>query len=207
MKARGGMATSGRSHAAISHAADWFREHNFGGRLSLRDSQDAVALFESLDDCVVPCGGSYVGLDYVVGKPPPGAEADTFFDADANAIVIRLGETAYNGLHEGQARAIFSLAHEIGHAVMHSALLARICHLPHDAPSLRREGRSHAIFENTEWQSDSFAASLIAPRHELYRLSQEVRLSPSIIQRNFPLSRVAAEARLRVYSDFEEGAM
>ncbi|HXH90466.1 MAG TPA: ImmA/IrrE family metallo-endopeptidase, partial [Thermoanaerobaculia bacterium] len=82
-----------------------------------------------------------------------------------------------------------------GHVVLHTKeLIARALH-PFK-PSLNRRSE-HAIFRDTEWQGDAFAAAFIAPLQAVLQLHDEIGyLSPTEIAQTFGLSKQAAAIRL-----------
>jgi len=80
----------------------------------------------------------------------PGEHGLTY--PDEKRIVIR--EDVYEGALAGQGRDRFTVAHELGHLLMHSGLgLAR--HV--------RKGDVPA-YRDSEWQANSFAGALLVPR-------------------------------------------
>ncbi|OBX73763.1 hypothetical protein A9308_00710 [Moraxella atlantae] len=69
---------------------------------------------------------------------------------DSMKMYIR--EDVYEALHADDPRARFTIAHEIGHFILH------------DGVALGRDnGSPHKIFEDSEWQANVFAAELLAP--------------------------------------------
>jgi Zn-dependent peptidase ImmA (M78 family) len=84
--------------------------------------------------------------------------------------LIRLREDVYENAISGSARDRFTVAHEIGHLIMHrpgSIALARAQHIATIPP-----------YKEPEWQANTFAAELLAPPHNIKGLSiKEVSLS------------------------------
>lgn len=80
---------------------------------------------------------------------------------DIKTIVIR--EDVYEQALEGNPRHRFTIAHEIGHAVLHNDIrkLARI------------EGKLPSIkaYEDPEWQANEFAGELLAPAQLIANLT------------------------------------
>lgn len=148
------------------------------------------SLFESLDVYVVD--GTKLSYGVSESEEIGGAEALTFFEPIAKEIRIVLSARTHRQLAQGYARPLFTLCHEIGHAVMHSSILKSAHTLPH---GLARGGQ-HKSYEDSEWQADAFAAALIAPAAGIERL----RLTePSQISRAFGLSDEASDVRLRIF--------
>ncbi|WP_019594108.1 ImmA/IrrE family metallo-endopeptidase [Thioalkalivibrio sp. ALM2T] len=66
---------------------------------------------------------------------------------------LEIREDVYDNLHQDDPRSRFTIAHEIGHLVLHPGLsLAR-----GKAPA------THRHFEDSEWQADTFAAEFLMP--------------------------------------------
>ena len=65
---------------------------------------------------------------------------------------VRLRADVYEGLCQGRGRDRFTLAHEIGHYVMHST--------PGMARTLRERTKIPA-YRDSEWQANTFAGSLL----------------------------------------------
>jgi Zn-dependent peptidase ImmA (M78 family) len=105
-------------------------------------------------------------------------EARTY--PDKQLIYIR--EDVYKAVTDGDRRAQFTLAHELGHLVMHSGL--------RKSQSFARNSDQHHIYEDSEWQADTFAAEFLMP-YEIARTC----VSPQEISDKFGVSKSAAEIR------------
>ncbi|WP_303909471.1 ImmA/IrrE family metallo-endopeptidase [Thiohalomonas denitrificans] len=70
-----------------------------------------------------------------------------------NEALIVLSDEVVEGASEGNGRDRFTIAHEIGHLLMH------------DNVSFARQSvaASHRVFEDSEWQADTFAAEFLMP--------------------------------------------
>ncbi len=80
------------------------------------------------------------------------------------------------------ARAIFTLAHEIGHYFLH--------YFPDDVKLARiQDGVKIPVFMDAEWQADNFAAELLMPEETCINMSIEG------IMNIYNVSRQAAETR------------
>lgn len=90
----------------------------------------------------------------------------------------------YNSTQYG--RDNFTIAHEIGHLVLHS----NISSYARDDP--KSNNRSHKIYEDSEWQADNFSAEFLMPYNEAILCS-----SVDEIQTKFMVSRQAAEIRMK----------
>jgi Zn-dependent peptidase ImmA (M78 family) len=107
-------------------------------------------------------------------------EARTY--PDKQLVYIR--EDVYQAVTDGDRRAQFTLAHELGHLVMHSGLK--------ESQSFARNSVQHHIFEDSEWQADTFAAEFLMP-YEIARTCA----NPQEIFDKFGVSKFAAEIRYR----------
>jgi IrrE N-terminal-like domain len=104
---------------------------------------------------------------------------------DPDKQVIRIREDVYEQMCHGQGRDRFTVAHELGHLMLHQGQRAIVYS--------RSGGASTApIYQNSEWQADTFASAF---------LIDEVHLSTcqsvEDVQAAFGVSRPAAEARFR----------
>lgn len=103
--------------------------------------------------------------------------ARTYPDKD----LIQVRESTYTGAMKGVGRDIFTLAHELGHLLMHKGVAA----FP------RTTGRSFKIYEDSEWQADTFAAEFLMPYAEVLEYCN----SAQEIQQRFGVSMDAARYR------------
>lgn len=76
--------------------------------------------------------------------------------------MILLREDVYEGACEGNGFHRFTVAHEIGHVIMHSEQIgfARAFHNQNDK-----------VYCNSEWQANEFAGSLLVPNTEVLELN------------------------------------
>lgn len=70
---------------------------------------------------------------------------------DKNVILIK--ESVYEGACSGNTRDRFTLAHELGHLLLHGG----------DSISFARSGEKIKAYQNPEWQANTFAAELLVP--------------------------------------------
>ncbi|MBQ6686380.1 MAG: ImmA/IrrE family metallo-endopeptidase [Firmicutes bacterium] len=93
-----------------------------------------------------------MGLDFeIVPVSEMDEEAVTY--PQESRIVLR--EDVYLKAMEGNGRARYTIAHEIGHAIMHLS----------DRISFARGIEAVPIYMDPEWQADVFAAELLIPKH------------------------------------------
>lgn len=102
----------------------------------------------------------------------PDSEAETR-PTDTRWIAILMREGFYSALFEPSSstnRARSTLAHEIGHALLHRDYLRRGHHQPKTL-ALRRAPRSRLRpFEDSEWQAHAFSGAFLMPRPALRRV-------------------------------------
>lgn len=98
---------------------------------------------------------------------------------------IYIKESVFNeAARKKYCRAHYTIAHEIGHFILHRALntlnFARTS-----------ETGSYKVYEDPEWQADTFASELLMP------YEQCLELSPQEIRRKYHVSKAAANTRYR----------
>ena len=97
-----------------------------------------------------------------------------------NAICIR--EDVYYRAYEGNSRDLFTIAHELGHLFLHS----------NQNVKLARSSSEVKIYEDPEWQANTFAAELLMPAKLITKED-----SPFSLMKRFGVSYKAAEIRLK----------
>lgn len=117
-------------------------------------------------------------LEIVDDADMPGLEGETSPDR----LRMKLPNSVYEGAVNGERRARFTVAHELGHLFLHRDLLfARAVEDDHDLKP----------YESSEWQADEFAGSLLMPE----RLVRSCRTVLEITER-CQVSEPAAKTRL-----------
>jgi Zn-dependent peptidase ImmA (M78 family) len=90
----------------------------------------------------------------------------------------------YDAARNGDLRAQFTLAHELGHLILHTGI--------DKYASFARSGVDHKIYEDSEWQADTFASEFLMPFDEAIKCK-----SANEIFNRFGVSITAAEVRFR----------
>ena len=112
----------------------------------------------------------------------PDVEALT--NPDAMTIILRAD--TYDALCDvsdpKHCRARFTVAHEIGHLILHEGF------------ALARGAVRHKHYEDSEWQADTFSAELLMPSHMCKELSIQE------IQAKFVVSYTAAKNKFETLS-------
>jgi hypothetical protein len=200
MSTRGFKAQRPRSRSAIERIAQGLRS-----KMNLLPTAPfpGVELFEALDDFGVIFDGRRIPLNYACRDLPVGVEAQALFNSDEGVIDIIVPEATYFDLEANVPRARFSIAHELGHVYLHTAELLRLASFPHaDAALLRGKKFDYPVFYDTEWQADTFAASMLMPGQGLVKLeTQRGSLTEQLIQSHFGVSRASAEIRMRMFAE------
>lgn len=69
--------------------------------------------------------------------------------------IIKIKQSVYDGAVDGNGKDRFTLAHELGHAILHREL------------ALSRCDRKPKTYEDPEWQANEFAANVLCPMNEI----------------------------------------
>ena len=155
---------------------------------------EAELLLSRLDMKRIPTGLPKVArkLDIIVEYTP--------LDRELSGMAMIKDEQKLvwiNSLHHPN-RQRFTLAHEIGHHVLHEDILREGVHV--DKGILRRDTVSSAGTEVKEIQANAFASQLLMPKAEITRLSQDLDLddeeSIKSLAKKFRVSVAAIQYRL-----------
>lgn len=107
---------------------------------------------------------------------------------DPDQLVMLIRRDVYDGANQGQGRDRFTLAHELGHLLLHRGgrYLERA-----DPQSLRTP--SHPKYEDSEWQANAFASELLMPVAMVRTCA-----TPADLAVRAGVSLAAAEVRFKV---------
>lgn len=125
----------------------------------------------------------------------PDAEAETRATAGP-WIDILMRDEFYRALFElnsNTVRARSTLAHEIGHAILHEEEVRTGRHLPHLLALRRAPRRDLRPFEDSEWQAHTFAGALLIPRPVLRTVDHDI----TCLADRFTVSEPFVESHLR----------
>lgn len=98
-------------------------------------------------------------FDYEIVSPDE--MEDMYGNMNTGANVMRIREDVYEGAIKGVPRDRFTLCHELGHYLLHQP--ERVSYARGDIPT----------YQNPEWQANTFAAELMAPRHLIKNMTVE----------------------------------
>ena len=200
----GVRADRGYSYQELERIAAYVRDRlNY----SPTEAIDTLLLFDGLDMEVqdgtgrdIPIRGGVIDLN--------GSEGYAKYDRDGCVIEILASPETYHWLETGYPRGGFFVAHELGHCLLHTDQLVRLAQIPTTQQvALPRGGQevAHEAYQDTEWQANAFAGTLLMPARGLLILEQEHgELSPAIIAEHFYVSAEAADYRLELYNDRKE---
>jgi hypothetical protein len=168
---------------------------------ALSDEVPGITVFEDMHELEIESDGRTFNVNYAVNALPAGIEGISSYDPDRDEILLTLAPATYSSLSAGIPRALFSLAHEIGHVCVHTAKLVELSSIPHKVAALNRgQTPAHRAFEDTEWQANAFAAAFLMPAAGLEELeSRGIVVTPKELVRRFNVSFDAARIRLDVY--------
>lgn len=165
------------------------------------DRLEGLGVFENINKYRVLIGQrEYRIAPDVVDDLPYGTEAEARFDG--REFVLALSERSYEDLEQGRlGRPRFTLSHEIGHIVLHSAELIRLSKMPTQHAAMMR-GRSQdlPVYRDAEWQANAFGAALLVPAAGLEKLSQVGSLTERHVARQFGVSTQCARIRIKVFA-------
>jgi hypothetical protein len=156
------------SRAAIEHYALAVRR-----MLGIGEHQ-AVDMLQIIEHVLPRVWDDFV-YEYVTAGGLGGAEATT----SMTERTIRITEPVYEATRRGHPRYLFTLAHELGHLLLHTG----------KQTSLAR-GEKVKAFLDPEWQANTFASAFLMPESGIRACD-----SISHVMRKYGVSRPAAEIR------------
>lgn len=124
--------------------------------------------------------GIYYDVFDVESAPVP-REVEACWVPEDRTLYIR--DSVYDQMAKGGQRAVFTVGHELGHAV-----------LAHRRTYNRQLVRGLPIYCNSEWQANRFSAEFTMPIAEIYQFSL---YSAQAIADHFGVSPAAASIRLK----------
>lgn len=143
-------------------------------------------------DCRKSCGCAFIKefpivqyLELIMPRMFPGftleiAEAEEMPFKEGETIpgtdTIRLRRDIYEAACNGDGRARFTVAHEIGHFMLHTPDSIILCRM--------EEGQGIKKYEDPEWQANVFASELLAPVYlakgmTAHQIAEEFKISES----------------------------
>ena len=201
-KLAGVRADKAYSHRKLEGTADYVRTGlNFGSTEAI----DPLRLFEDLHEISITSAGKNIPLRGHVMELET-SEGFARYDAKRGCIEVVAATTTYGWLERGHRRAAFFVAHELGHCLLHTNQLMRLAQMPKNQQEPFHRGLSnHKPYEDTEWQANAFASSLLMPAKGLAALEQRYgSLSAQMISDTFKVSCETASYRLILFNQRKE---
>lgn len=164
----------GLSHSVIERKALQFLSMTSPASLSFPGPVPILDIFENKMDLF--------DFRVLIGKNIKGLGGFT----DVTHRYIQISCSTYRRLEKGDPQGKFTVAHEFGHAVLHSEYKAAIF-------ALRSQIRP---FEDPEWQANTFAASVLMPFPTMKMLFQKNDLTPENVMELYQVSWSAATRRV-----------
>lgn len=155
------------------------------------DYNQAIPVVETLE-FLMPQGFPNFGWG-IFDDIPSHLEACAYPDGcieNPSGPLIKLREHVYNLACQGDGRARFTVLHEIGHIFLHQKVAV------HPRGGI---GIELAVYENSEWQANLFAAELLMPPESFLDLP-----SAETYCARMKVSRQAASLRARKLRDRKE---
>lgn len=188
-----GIEVFARSYADLERAAA-FARRRLVPELAVVEPINGIRLFErGLSENGKRIAGAKV--EARVQALPNEIEAYTCFNGDAG-YVLTISERTYAQLERRDPRGMSTLAHEVGHLLLHRRELQKLTQLPHRELTLERGRHNHQFFEDSEWQADAFAAAFVIPAPALDLAADEGWLREDEIRGIFKTS--SAMTRIRI---------
>ena len=159
-------------------ALDFFEKQI--GEMVIVDHDREVKMIEAIDDCP--------------------QEGMTRWDTEAEKLEIVLAQRTYDLLQENHVRARSTVAHETGHAILHTAQIIRLAGMSLKSHvAFHRDRNSHKAYLDTEWQANAFASSLLMPAEGVRTLVEEKNFTTAKLAHVYGVSEESALYRLESY--------
>ena len=156
------------SKAAISDYARKLR------RLCGYENKNTFPVMQFLE-LILPSLFPDLNLEIPEAEELPFKEGETL----PGSNTIRIRKDIYLAACEGDGRARFTVAHEVGHFLLHTPDSIVLCRM--------EEGQRLRTFEDPEWQANFFAGELLAPVYLAKGMTKQQ------IMKEFQLSEAAAK--------------
>jgi hypothetical protein len=164
------------------------------------DRFDALQFFERvIPDMTEECRAGEISLCEAFDDCQE--EGRTRWDSDRELVEIGLSEKTYALLREDHVRARYTVAHEAGHALLHTDQIIRLGGMELSSHiAFHRERNPHEACQDTEWQANAFGSALLMPAEGVERLFRRLgRTSAAAITEMFGVSIESAAYRIATY--------
>lgn len=147
--------------------------------VTLQTSKGEIQLREAIDDCP--------------------QEGSTRWDEADGLLEIVLSPATYALLQADHVRARSTVAHECGHACLHTEQIIRMTGLSlQSRVALHRERGAHEACQDTEWQANAFGSSLLMPASGIAEIVSQVSAIEQIAH-TYGVSKESATYRIETY--------
>ncbi|MGD0735206.1 MAG: ImmA/IrrE family metallo-endopeptidase [Terracidiphilus sp.] len=164
------------------------------------DRFDGLSFFENVvPEMTIECGAGSIPLCEAIDDFEE--EGRTKWDSSAARIEIALSERTYSKLREGHPRAQYTVAHEAGHACLHTEQVIRLGDMSISSQvALHRSRSLHDACQDTEWQANAFGSAILMPAKGVEKLFGRLgRGSAHALTETFGVSLEAATYRIGTY--------
>jgi hypothetical protein len=164
------------------------------------DRFDARKFFDQIvPDMTVQCRSGDVPLREATEDCSQ--EGLTRWDADSGVLEFVLSGLTYKLLQQDHVRARSTVAHECGHACLHTDQIIRLGGMSLISQvAFHRDRNPHEACQDTEWQANAFGSALLMPAEGIMRLFERLgRQSASAIVEAFGVSLESASYRIGTY--------
>lgn len=161
---------------------------------------DARQFFDQIvPDMTVQCRAGCITLCEAIEDCPQ--EGLTRWDAASGVLEFVLSGQTYDLLQENHVRARSTVAHECGHACLHTDQIIRLGGMSLTSQvAFHRERNPHQACEDTEWQANAFGSALLMPAEGVLALSSRpAGLTIEAIATTFGVSIESASYRIETY--------
>jgi predicted transcriptional regulator len=189
-------ADKARSYASIEAVAAGLRQKL---NLEMLERFDALDFFEKqIGNIVIIDHGKEIKMVEAIDDCPQ--EGMTRWDTESQRLEIVLAQRTYDMLQENHVRARSTVAHETGHAVLHTAQIIRLAGMNLKSHvAFHRDRNPHKAYLDTEWQANAFASSLLMPAEGVKSLVEEKNFSTTKLVCVYGVSEESATYRLETY--------
>lgn len=126
----------------------------------------------------------FAGVDFHIDVLPKEEMGDMHGFTTINNNTIYIREDVYNNAARGKGRDRMTIAHEIGHYLMHDGIMVGLAR--------RSDGESIVRYRDPEWQAKVFAAELLMPAEQIRHMTVQE------IVNTYGVSAQAAEFQLGI---------
>jgi hypothetical protein len=185
-----------QSYASIEAITVGLRE-----KLGLNEDErlDALNFFEKqLGEIVVVEGDKEIKMVEAIDDCPQ--EGMTRWDNVAGRLEVVLAQSTYDMLQDNHVRARSTVAHETGHAILHTAQIIRMAGMSlRSQIAFHRDRNPHKAYLDTEWQANAFGSSMLMPAAGVRTLVDSKNFTVAKLANLYGVSEQSATYRLESY--------